>query len=113
MAFIEQRGINRRRRRIDETFAVEHAEQIVLLSDGEGQWRPRPHRYRVSGEDTAMSRTIAVHVPRVERESSAGGLHADVGCQIIDGEHHSSPLVSSAVGRPSATHSFFWASMIS
>src|SRR5271170_3208262 len=29
------------------------------------------------------------------------------------GEHHASPLLSSAVGSPRATHSFFWASMIS
>src|SRR5712692_5226485 len=113
MAFIEQRGINRRRRRIDETLAVEHAEQTFLLGGGEGQRRARPRRYRVSCEDTTPPCSIAIHVPGVECERSAGGFHADVGRQIVDGEHHSSPLVSSAVGRPSATHSFFWASMIS
>src|SRR5450631_2346295 len=113
MAFIEQRGINRRRRRIYETFAVEHAEQIFLLGDGEGQRRPRPHHYWVSGENTTPPCAIAVHVPRVERERSAGGFRADVRGEIVDGEHHSSSLFSSAVGRPSATHSFFWASMIS
>ena len=42
MAFIEQRRINRRRRRVDKPFAVEHAEQMFLLGDGESQRRPRP-----------------------------------------------------------------------
>ena len=45
--------------------------------------------------------------PGFEGERLARSLHADVRGQIVDGEHHSSPLVSSAVGRPSATHSFF------
>jgi hypothetical protein len=61
----------------------------------------------MSGEHSAAGCAIAVHVPWIERERSAGSLHADLSGQIVDGEHHSSPLVSSAVGRPSATHSFF------
>ena len=44
---------------------------------------------------------------QVEGESPACGLQADVTGQCIDGEHHLSPLVSSAVGRLSTTHSFF------
>jgi hypothetical protein len=44
MAFIEQLGINRRRRHVGKAVAVEHAEQIFLLGDGEGQRRARPHR---------------------------------------------------------------------
>src|ERR1700738_2294615 len=113
MAFIEQGGVDRRRRRIGKAVAVEHAEPMVLLGDGEGQRWPRPLHYRVSRENTTPPRAIAVHIPRVERERSAGGFHADLRGEIVDSEHHSSPLVSSAVGRPSATHSFFWASMIS
>src|ERR1035437_9643611 len=35
-----------------------------------------------------------------------------MGGEFGHGEHHASPLVSSAVGSPSATHSFFWASII-
>src|ERR1700731_3169192 len=113
MAFIEQRGINRRRRRAGKAVAVEYAEQTVLLGDGEGQRRARPPRYGVARADTTPPCAIAVHAPPVEGESPARRIHADMRGQIVDGEHHSSSLVSSAVGRPSATHSFFWASMIS
>jgi hypothetical protein len=56
---------------------------------------------------TTTPRAIAVHEPGVERKSPASGLHADLGRKIGDGKQHSSSLVSSAVGNPSATHSFF------
>ena len=46
MAFIEQGGIDRRRRLVGEPLAVEHAEKTLLLGDGEGQrrWSVAPIR---------------------------------------------------------------------
>jgi hypothetical protein len=41
----------------------------------------------MSREDTTPPCAIAVHVLRVERERSAGGLHADLRGEIAD-EHH-------------------------
>src|SRR5690606_740850 len=110
--FIEQRGEDRRRRRISKAFAVEHAEQILLLGDGEGQRWSRSYRYPLGQQNLAALGTITVHVARIERESPTGRLHANLGRKVGDGEHYSSSLVSSAVGSPRATHSFFWASMI-
>ena len=107
MAFIEQRGVDRGRRRVGKSFAVEHAEQIVLLGAREGQRWPWPHCHDARHEDRAMTCAIAVHEPSVQREGPAGGLHANVGRKLRDGLHHLSSLVSSAVGSPSATHSFF------
>ena len=113
MAFIEQRGIDRRRRHVGKPLAVEHAEQTLLLGDGEGQGGRGAHRDGMSREHATTPSAIAVHEPGVEREGPAGRLHPDVRGKFVDGEHHSFSLVSSAVGRPSATHSFFWASMMS
>ena len=43
-AFVEQRGVDRRRRRVAEAFAVEHLEQRLLLEGVERQRWPRPRR---------------------------------------------------------------------
>jgi hypothetical protein len=50
---------------------------------------------------------IAIHERTIQREGVAGRSQSDVRGEIGDGGHHSSSLVSSAVGKPSATHSFF------
>jgi hypothetical protein len=54
-----------------------------------------------------MPSTVAVHKPAVQREGPAGGFQPDVHGQFPDGEHHSFSFGSSAVGRPSATHSLW------
>src|SRR6185437_7848257 len=55
---------------------------------------------------------IAVHKSSIERKGPAGALQPDVHGKVCDRLHHSSSLVSSTVGSPSATHNFFWASMM-
>jgi hypothetical protein len=105
--FVQQRGKDCRRRRIGKALAVEHTEQTFLFGDGEGQRWPRSRRYALRRRDLAALGAITVHESRIERESPAGRLHADMGRELRDGEHHSSSIVSSAVGSPRATHSFF------
>src|SRR5882672_10943765 len=56
---------------------------------------------------------IAIDERTIQREGLAGRSQADVGSEFGHRSHHSFSLVSSAVGRPSATQSFFWASIIS
>ena len=106
-AFIEQRGKHRRRRHIGEALTVEHTEQQILLGARECQRRPRPCTRHAPWADCATPSTIAVHEPAVQREGPAGALEADAHGELGDGLHHSSSLVSSTVGNPSATHSFF------
>jgi hypothetical protein len=50
---------------------------------------------------------IAAHEPTAQRERSQAAYQSDGRGEIGHGEHHASPLGSSAVGSPSATHSFF------
>jgi hypothetical protein len=57
--------------------------------------------------DGAVPGSIAVHEPTVQSERLAGRFHPHMHRKIIHRAHHSFPLVSSAVGSPKATHSFF------
>ena len=57
--------------------------------------------------DGAVPGSIAVHEPTIQPECLAGRCHPDMHRKIIHRAHHSFPLVSSAVGSPKATHSFF------
>src|ERR1035437_1541932 len=112
-AFIEQCGEHRGRRHVRKALAVEKAQQQILLGDRERQRGPRPRLRYAPLRGHAVPGAIAVHEPAVQRERLTGTAQADVWSELSHGEHHASPLVSSAVGSPSATHSFFWASMIS
>src|ERR1019366_2052803 len=113
LAFVEQRGEDRSWRHVREALAVEKAQQQILLSDREcqrGAW-PGPRCARRCGH--AVPSAIAVHEPAIQRECLTGSPQTNVRRELDHGEHHSSPFLSSAVGSPSATHSFFWASIIS
>jgi hypothetical protein len=106
-------GKDRGRCHIGEALAVEKAQQQILLGDRERQRRPWPRPRHTPRRGHAMPGVIAVHEPAVQRERLTGTPQADVRGKLGHSEHHASPFVSSAVGSPSATHSFFWASMIS
>ena len=112
-AFVEQCGKHRGRRHVGEALAVEKAQQQILLGDRERQRGPWPRPRHMPRRGHPMPGAIAVHEPAVQRERLTGTPQADVRGELGHGQHHASPFVSSAVGSPSATHSFFWASMIS
>jgi hypothetical protein len=58
------------------------------------------------------ARINSAHERTVQRQGPACGLQPDVYGEIDHGEHYSSSLVSSTVGSPSVTPSFFWASIM-
>src|SRR5665213_3976571 len=107
-AFIEQSGVNRGGRGIDETFAIEGLED--LLSFGLTQCE-RTGRTRFGRPRVASRRTLTINCSAIDSQRHACRGDSRAGVQWVEGVHQMSSPFSCAVGSPSKVQSFFWTSM--
>src|SRR5665213_4123629 len=107
-AFIEQSGVNRGGRGIDETFAIEGLED--LLSFGLTQCE-RTGRTRFGRPRVASRRTLTINCSAIDSQRHACRGDSRAGLQWVEGVHQMSSPFSCAVGSPSKVQSFFWTSM--
>ncbi len=105
-ALIEQRGVDLRRRLIDEA-GVEQIQHAVTL---DGCQRPRRRRSRPY--DRGRSTPPIQRGPR-EAQRATGRLGAHRGGRVVDGDHQSSSSCTNGFrGIPRSSETFFWNAMI-
>jgi len=110
---IEQDRENRCRREVSEALAVEDQQQNAPLVLAQRQRWPRTTFPRQRAPlATRQPSARPIDPGPVDRQRHATRGDADLGPKGGEGLHQSFPSCSSAVGRPSKVHSFFWTSMM-